>query len=302
MKKHVAVLKGGWSAERAVSLISGSSVAEALRARGYRVTEIDVDRQVAARLSDVKPDVAFNALHGRIGEDGAIQGLLEVLGVPYTHSGVLASALAMDKPSAKKIFERAGIRCTVGRVMSRAEFRNGQAPLPPFVVKPLNEGSSVGVRVVLEGDNTRPLDDTWDFGDRVLVEDYVPGREVTVAVLGDRALGVTEIRSAHRFFDYDAKYEKGEAVHLLPAPLPRNTYDEALNTALSAHVSLGCRGLSRADFRYDDTQGDGALYLMEVNTQPGLTPVSLAPEIAAHAGIDFGDLVEWLVDDAGCGR
>ncbi len=249
MKKHVAVLKGGWSAERAVSLISGSSVAEALRARGYRVTEIDVDRQVAARLSDVKPDVAFNALHGRIGEDGAIQGLLEVLGVPYTHSGVLASALAMDKPSAKKIFERAGIRCTVGRVMSRAEFRNGQAPLPPFVVKPLNEGSSVGVRVVLEGDNTRPLDDTLDFGDRVLVEDYVPGREVTVAVLGDRALGVTEIRSAHRFFDYDAKYEKGEAVHLLPAPLPRNTYDEALNTALSAHVSLGCRGLSRADFR-----------------------------------------------------
>ena len=302
MKKHVAVLKGGWSAERAVSLISGSSVAEALRARGYRVTEIDVDRQVAARLSDVKPDVAFNALHGRIGEDGAIQGLLEVLGVPYTHSGVLASALAMDKPSAKKIFERAGIRCTVGRVMSRADFRDGHAPSPPFVVKPLNEGSSVGVRVVLEGDNTRPLDDTWDFGDRVLVEDYVPGREVTVAVLGDRALGVTEIRSAHRFFDYDAKYEKGEAVHLLPAPLPRNTYDEALNTALSAHVSLGCRGLSRADFRYDYTQGDGALYLMEVNTQPGLTPVSLAPEIAAHAGIDFGDLVEWLVDDAGCGR
>ena len=302
MKKHVAVLKGGWSAERAVSLISGSSVAEALRARGYRVTEIDVDRQVAARLSDVKPDVAFNALHGRIGEDGAIQGLLEVLGVPYTHSGVLASALAMDKPSAKKIFEHAGIRCTVGRVMSRADFRDGHAPSPPFVVKPLNEGSSVGVRVVLEGDNTRPLDDTWDFGDRVLVEDYVPGREVTVAVLGDRALGVTEIRSAHRFFDYDAKYEKGEAVHLLPAPLPRNTYDEALNTALSAHVSLGCRGLSRADFRYDDTQGDGALYLMEVNTQPGLTPVSLAPEIAAHAGIDFGDLVEWLVDDAGCGR
>ncbi|MEQ8247877.1 MAG: D-alanine--D-alanine ligase [Alphaproteobacteria bacterium] len=302
MTKHVAVLKGGWSAERAVSLISGSSVAAALRARGYRVTEIDVDRHVAARLSEAKPDVAFNALHGRIGEDGAIQGMLEVLGVPYTHSGVLASALAMDKPTAKKIFERAGIRCTEGRVMSRADFRNGEAPTPPFVVKPLNEGSSVGVRVVLEGDNNRPLDDTWDFGDRVLVENYVPGREVTVAVLGDRALGVTEIRSTHRFFDYGAKYEKGEAVHLLPAPLPKNTYDEALDTALSAHVSLGCRGLSRADFRYNDTVGDGALYLMEVNTQPGLTPVSLAPEIAAHAGIDFGDLVEWLVGDAGCGR
>lgn len=302
MSKHVAVLKGGWSAERAVSLVSGSSVAAALRGRGYRVTEIDVDRKVARQLETAKPDVVFNALHGRVGEDGAIQGLLEVLGLPYTHSGVLASAMAMDKPTAKKIFERAGIRCTEGRVMSRADFRNGKAPPPPYVVKPLNEGSSVGVRVVLEGDNTRPLDDTWDFGETVLVEDYVPGREVTVAVLGDRALGVTEIRSEHRFFDYDAKYEKGEAVHLLPAPLPEKTYALALDTALSAHDSLGCRGLSRADFRYDDTTGEGALYLMEVNTQPGLTPVSLAPEIAAHAGIDFGDLVEWLIDDAGCGR
>jgi D-alanine-D-alanine ligase len=302
MSKHVAVLMGGWSAERAVSLVSGASVAEALRTRGHRVTEIDVDRDVVQQLQTAQPDVVFNALHGRIGEDGAIQGLLEVLGLPYTHSGVLASALAMDKPTAKTIFERAGIRCTEGRVMNRTDFRNGNAPTPPYVLKPLNEGSSVGVRLVTEGDNAPPIDDTWDFGDSVLVENYVPGREITVAVLGDRALGVTEISSDHRFFDYQAKYEKGEAVHLLPAPLPEAKYAEALDTALAAHTSLGCRGLSRADFRYDDTEGKADLYLMEVNTQPGLTPVSLAPEIAAHAGIDFGDLVEWLVDDAGCDR
>jgi len=302
MSRHVAILKGGWSAEREVSLVSGAAVAEALRARGYTVSEVDVARDVANQLESVKPDVVFNALHGRIGEDGAIQGVLEVLGLPYTHSGVLASAMAMDKPTAKKVFERAGIRCTEGRIMTRAEFSNGHAPTPPFVVKPLNEGSSVGVRVVMPGDNSKPLDEDWAFGDRVLVEDYVPGREITVAVLGDRALGVTEIQSEHRFFDYQAKYEKGEAVHLLPAPLPESKYEEALDMALAAHRSLGCRGLSRADFRYDDREGDGSLYLMEVNTQPGLTPVSLAPEIAAHAGISFGDLVEWLVDDAGCGR
>jgi len=201
MSKHVAVLLGGWSAERAVSLVSGASVAEALRARGHRVTEIDVDRDVAQQLHTAKPDVVFNALHGRFGEDGTIQGLLEVMGLPYTHSGVLASAMAMDKPTAKKIFERAGIRCTEGRVMSRADFRNGNAPTPPYVLKPLNEGSSVGVRLISAGDNTSPIDDTWDFGDSVLVEDYVPGREITVAVLGDRALGVTEISSDHRFFD-----------------------------------------------------------------------------------------------------
>lgn len=302
MTRHVAVLKGGWSAEREISLVSGAAVGDALRARGYKVTEVDVDRGVAATLEALKPDVVFNALHGRVGEDGAIQGVLEVLGLPYTHSGVLASAVAMDKPTAKKVFERAGLRCTTGRVMTRAQFSNGHAPEPPFVVKPLNEGSSVGVRVVLPGDNARPLDDDWAYGDRVLVEDYVPGREVTVAVLGDRALGVTEIKSDHRFFDYGAKYQKGEAVHLLPAPLPEAIYAQALDMALVAHELLGCRGLSRADFRYDDREGEGALYLMEVNTQPGLTPVSLAPEIAAHAGIDFGDLVEWLVDDAGCGR
>ena len=254
MSKHVAVLMGGWSAERPVSLVSGASVADALRDRGHRVTEVDVDRQVVQQLQAANPDVVFNALHGRIGEDGAIQGLLEVMGLPYTHSGVLASAMAMDKPTAKKIFERAGIRCTEGRVMSRDEFRNGNAPTPPYVLKPLGEGSSFGVRLVMAGDNTRPLDDTWDFGDSVLVEDYVPGREITVAVLGDRALGVTEISSDHRFFDYEAKYEKGEAVHLLPAPLPEGAYAEALMTALRrAHLARLPR-LSRADFRYDDTR------------------------------------------------
>lgn len=300
MSRHVAVLMGGWSAERDISLISGKAVADALHERGYKVTTVDVDRSVATILESLKPDVAFNALHGRFGEDGTIQGLLEILGIPYTHSGVLASAVAMDKPTAKKVFERAGIRCTEGCVMTREDFLTGDPPVPPYVIKPLNEGSSVGVRVVLTGDNAQPFDTDWTFGDRVLVEKFVPGREITVAVLGARALGVTEIRSNHRFFDYDAKYRKGHAVHLLPAPLPEERYGEALDMALEAHRSLGCRGLSRADLRYDD-EGD-ALYLMEVNTQPGLTPISLAPEIAAHAGIAFGELCDWLVNDAGLSR
>ena len=304
MSRHVAVLMGGWSAERDVSLVSGKACAEALRERGYRVTEIDVDRDLAATLSalEPRPDVAFNALHGRFGEDGCVQGVLNILGLPYTHSGLLASALAMDKPIAKRVFTGAGIPCPEGIVVSLREATNGDVMDPPYVVKPANEGSSVGVRIVLEGDNYPGIDPAeWPFGDAVLVEPYIPGRELTVAVMGDRALGVTELRPHDGFYDYEAKYTDGKTTHLCPAPLPDEVSCRAMDYALAAHRSLGCRGVSRADFRYDDTEGEpGRLYMLEINTQPGMTPLSLVPEQAAHAGIDFGALVSWMVEEARC--
>ena len=304
MSRHVAVLMGGWSAERDVSLVSGKACAEALRERGYRVTEIDVDRDLAATLSalEPRPDVAFNALHGRFGEDGCVQGVLNILGLPYTHSGLLASALAMDKPIAKRVFAGAGIPCPEGVVVSLADATNGGVMEPPYVVKPANEGSSVGVRIVLEGDNYPGIDrDSWPFGDAVLVEPYIPGRELTVAVMGDRALGVTELRPHDGFYDYEAKYTDGKTTHLCPAPLPDEVSCRAMDYALAAHRSLGCRGVSRADFRYDDTEGEpGRLYMLEINTQPGMTPLSLVPEQAAYAGIDFGALVSWMVEEARC--
>ena len=300
MTKHVAVLMGGWSVERDVSLVSGKAVARALAERGYRVSELDVTRAVAHELSRLRPDVAFNALHGRVGEDGCIQGLLEVLGIPYTHSGVLASALAMNKPVAKQLFERAGLRCPEGAVIRFAELK-AKAPFePPFVVKPLNEGSSVGVEIVFGRQELHAIAD-WPFGADVLVERYVPGREIQVAVMGERAIGAIEIRPEGRFYDYEAKYTEGRARHLMPAPITSKAYEEALALALAAHRTLGCRGVTRADLRYDDTSGEpGRFYLLEINTQPGMTPLSLVPEIAAHAGIDFGTLVSWLVEAARC--
>ena len=304
MSGYVAVLMGGWSAERDVSLVSGKACAEALRERGYRVTEIDVDRDLAATLSalEPRPDVAFNALHGRYGEDGCVQGVLNILGLPYTHSGLLASALAMDKPIAKRVFADAGIPCPEGVVVSLGAAANGDVMDPPYVVKPANEGSSVGVRIVFEGDNYPGIDPAeWPFGDAVLVEPYIPGRELTVAVMGDRALGVTELRPHDGFYDYEAKYTDGKTTHLCPAPLPDDVSRRAMDYALAAHRSLGCRGVSRADFRYDDTGGEpGRLYMLEINTQPGMTPLSLVPEQAAHAGIDFGALVSWMVEEARC--
>lgn len=300
--RHVAVLMGGWSAEREVSLVSGKAVAKALKQNGYKVSSVDADRSLPTKLSKLKPDVVFNALHGRFGEDGCVQGLLEILGIPYTHSGVLASALAMNKPAALRLFADAGLPCPEGRVMQREEVLAGAAGEPPYVIKPLNEGSSVGVHLIFSGDNLIPIDgDNWPFGEQVLVERYIPGREIQVAVMGDRALGAIEIRPRGRFYDYEAKYTDGKAEHFMPAPIHPDAYAEALDIALRAHQSLGCRGVSRADLRYDDTQGEpGRLYLLEINTQPGMTPLSLVPEIAADVGIPFGDLVAWIVENAAC--
>ncbi|MFZ4125943.1 MAG: D-alanine--D-alanine ligase [Rickettsiales bacterium] len=294
---HVAVLKGGWSAERDVSLSSGAAVAKACRELGYQTTEIDVTPNIVADLAKAKPDKVFNALHGRFGEDGCIQGILEILKIPYTHSGVLASALAMDKPMAIKLFRSVGIP-TAKSVVAHKNDVIGKDPLPrPYVVKPSNEGSSVGVKLVFEKDNFHFTKENWPYGETVMVEQYIPGRELTVAVLDDEPLGVTEITTKSGFYDYDNKYTAGGSTHICPAQLPKPIYDEAMRMALLAHKALGCRGLSRSDFRYDE-KGDGKFYILETNTQPGMTPLSLSPEIAALVGMDFKTLVKHLLDKA----
>jgi len=306
MPKHVAVLMGGWSAEREVSLNSGRACARALDEEGYRVTPVDVGRDIAQVLADLRPDAAFNALHGRFGEDGCIQGVLEVLGIPYTHSGVLASALAMDKNRAKGVLATHGVPVAEGLVAHRLEAAAHHLLEPPYVVKPVTEGSSVGVFIVT-ADMAHPPQglyaEDWSFGDDVLVERYVPGRELTCAVMGDRALDVIEIVSDGRFYDYDAKYLPGGSRHLCPAPLSPDVYRQVQDWSLAAHRALGCRGVSRADFRYDDTLGDAAgLFCLEVNTQPGMTATSLVPDIAVVAGMSFRDLVRWILEDASCNR
>lgn len=299
MSQHVAVLMGGWSAEREVSLVSGAAVAKSLGDAGLRVTPIDVQRDMGVLLTRLypRPDVVFNALHGRFGEDGCVQGVLDILDIPYTHSGLLASALAMDKPMAKRLFASAGIRVAEHKIASRDEIMSSDVIDRPYVVKPLNEGSSVGVHIVTEGDNEPLFNDTgWPHGDRVMVEDFIPGRELTVSVMGDRALGVTEIKTGREFYDYQAKYEDGGSRHVLPAEIEPGVAAEAMRLAVLAHRTLGCRGVSRADFRYDGKD----LYLLEINTQPGMTPNSLVPEQAAHANISFQELVVWMVDNAEC--
>jgi len=304
MAKHVAVLMGGWSAEREVSLRSGKACAEALIRRGYRVSSLDVTPDIAAALATAKPDVALNVLHGRPGEDGTLQGLLEVLGIPYSHSGVLASALAMHKSYAKALFRAAGIPVADDRVVSRFEAAKAHVMAPPYVVKPIAEGSSVGVFIVTEAHPHPPQElyrDDWAFGDTVMVERYIPGKELTCAVLGERALDVIEIVPTTRFYDYEAKYAEGGSKHLLPAPILPNVYQEVRRLALAAHNALGCRGVSRADFRFDD-RGTGKLVCLEVNTQPGMTETSLVPELAAYAGITFDELVQWMVEDASSNR
>jgi D-alanine-D-alanine ligase len=302
--KSVAVLMGGWSPEREVSLSSGYECAKALADRGYAVRVIDVCRDLPTlmRALEPGPDVIFNALHGIGGEDGTIQGVFEMLGIPYTHSGVLASSVAMHKPTAKSIFNAVGLPVVAG-VVARPEELALADPMPaPFVVKPTNQGSSVGVRIVRVGDNSwRDEVTAWCFGDEVLVERFVPGRELTVAIMGDRALGVCEIVPHGSFYDYTAKYAAGGSDHLTPAPVTAEVYERALDIALRAHRALGCRGVSRADLRYDDTAGgSGELYLLEVNTQPGMTPTSLVPDIARHVGIAFDELVAWMVENAAC--
>ena len=300
--KHIAVLLGGWSAEREVSLSSGKAVVKACEELGYKVTPVDVSHDIAAQLARIKPDVAFNALHGRFGEDGCVQGVLEILEIPYTHSGLLASALAMDKPMAKKVFSYAGIPIASGRVAKKEEVMKGDVMPRPYVVKPINEGSSVGVKIVHEGDNYFFDSSNWHFGEEVLVEKYIPGREIQVAVLDNQALGAIEIRTNGGFYDYEAKYTDGKAEHLMPAPISKTAYARVCSLAEIAHIALGCRGLTRSDFRYNDTEGaDGAFYILEVNTQPGMTPLSLSPEIANHAGIPFDELVDRLIKGARLG-
>mgnify|MGYP000048796508 CR=1 FL=1 len=302
MTRRIAVLMGGFSAEREVSLVSGEACARALEERGHEVARVDVGHDLHAVLAAVRPEVVFNALHGHFGEDGRVQGLLDHLRLPYTHSGVLASALAMDKPMAKRVFASAGLRCPEG-VETTLDRLLAEPPVPPpFVVKPAAEGSSVGVVIVPDQD-LRPLTDRNDVDRdcRLLVERYVPGRELTCAVLGDEALAVTEIQPNQGFYDYRAKYTEGFASHLVPAPLSPELYEAVMDAALRAHRLLGCRGVSRADFRLDPAQpGEAGLYLLEVNTQPGMTPLSLVPEQAAYRGIGFGDLVERLVEEARC--
>ena len=297
---RIAVLMGGRSAERAVSLVSGRECAAALRQEGFAVVEIDAGDDLASALRAAEPDVAFNALHGRWGEDGCVQGILEWLEVPYTHSGVLASALAMDKNRAKAIFAAAGLPVPAGRLVCRDEVRGHHPMPPPYVVKPNNEGSSVGVYLVLEGANG-PAQLGDDMPEVVLVEEYVAGRELTTTVMGERALGVTDI-IADGWYDYHAKYAPGGSRHVVPAAVPPQIEAACLDHALRAHRALGCRGLSRTDFRWDERRGLAGLILLEINTQPGMTPTSLAPEQAAHAGIPFGALVRWMVEDASCSR
>lgn len=306
MTRTVAVLMGGWSPEREVSLVSGRACAEGLREGGHAVVEYDVKRDLRALVEFLRPtagggpDVVFNALHGRYGEDGCIQGVLEILAMPYTHSGVLASAIAMDKPLARHVFASLGLRVADGRVIERRSLAAGD-PMPrPYVVKPIDQGSSIGVHIVRDGDNLAAVEAAEAaFGERVLVEKFIPGRELTVAVMGDKSIAVTELRPRTRFYDYEAKYTDGITEHLVPAPVPADVYEAAKQWALAAYQELGCNGLSRADFRWDDSKpGTSGLVILELNTQPGMTPLSLAPEQARWAGISWPDLMTWMIDHA----
>lgn len=305
---HVAVLMGGLSAERQVSLSSGEECAKALERLGARVSRIDAGRDLANVLGGlIRPEVALNCLHGKWGEDGCVQGVLETLGIPYTHSGVLASALAMDKDKSKAVLKAAGIRVPGGGLFDRREVATRHVIDPPYVVKPNAEGSSVGVYLIREGANDLATEvgaPDWAYGEQVMVEPFIPGKELAVAVLGEptgpRALTVTDITPTKGFYDYEAKYAKGGSVHVLPAVLPPHVFEAALRQAELAHAAMGCRGVSRTDFRYDDVKDD--LVLLEVNTQPGMTPTSLAPEQAAHVGMSYEDLVRWMVEDASCPR
>ena len=300
---HIVVLMGGWSAEREVSLSSGKGVADALESRGHRVTRIDMDRDVAQRLAEAKPDLVFNALHGTPGEDGSIQGLMDIMGLRYTHSGLATSVIAIDKVLTKQALIPHGIPMPGGRIVRSDTLYEGD-PLPrPYVLKPVNEGSSVGVAIVTDDGNYgnpigRDVAGPWQEFDELLAEPYIRGRELTTAVLGDRALGVTELRPKSGWYDYDAKYTDGMTTHIFPAQIPDDVADACKRLAVAAHQALGCKGASRSDFRWDDNQGVAGLFLLEVNTQPGMTPLSLVPEQAQHTGMSYPELVQWIVDEA----
>jgi D-alanine-D-alanine ligase len=297
---------GGWSAEREVSLRSGRACAEALEKQGYRVTKIDVGRDIASVLQTLRPDAAFNVLHGRPGEDGTLQGILEIASIPYSHSGVLASAMAMKKDLAKTVFRAAGIPTPGGTLVGRVAAAKEHALERPYVLKPVSEGSSVGVFIVTKQHEHPPQELTrtdWEFGELLLAEPFIPGKELTCAVMGDEALGVIEVVPTADFYDYEAKYAPGGSTHILPAEISPFVYQEVRRLSLAAHRALGCRGVSRADFRWDDTvEGAGGLVCLEVNTQPGMTETSLVPELAAHAGIPFVELVQWMIEDASLNR
>lgn len=306
-REHVAVLMGGWSAEREVSLNSGAAVAAALQGEGYRVTKIDADRGLAARLAEVKPDVCFNALHGKFGEDGCVQGILECMAIPYTHSGVLASSLAMHKELAKTVMKASGVPVAEAKLVTRREAASRHVMAPPYVVKPVDEGSSVGVVIVRPGSNNMAEMILQGGGadDIVMVERYIAGRELTCAIIGDFVTDVIEIKPKEGlvFYDFQAKYAPGGSIHVLPADILPNVYQLIRKYTLAAHQALGCRGVSRADFRFDDTKGGtGELICLEVNTQPGMTGTSLVPELAQHAGWNFGSLARWMIEEASCSR
>jgi D-alanine-D-alanine ligase len=303
--KRVAVLLGGRSAEREVSLVSGKGCAQALRDEGFDVVEIDPSEHLEQQLVTAKPDAVFNALHGRWGEDGCVQGLLELMRIPYTHSGVLSSALAMHKERTKDVYRAAGIPVAKSIVADRRAASAQHLMEPPYVVKPVNEGSSVGVFIIRKGDNRPPAElgsDKWELSDAMMVEEYIPGRELTVAVLGGRALAVTEIVPNTDFYDYEAKYASGGSSHVIPAKIPAAVTEEAMQLSEKAHAALGCRGVTRTDFRYDDTGSKHRLIALETNTQPGMTPTSLTPEQAAHTGMSYQKLCRWIVEDASCDR
>ncbi len=303
MAKRIAIIFGGWSSERSVSLSSGRQMADAARSAGYDVSEIDASRDLARQLAEAAPDAVLNGLHGPWGEDGCVQGLLEVMGLPYSHSGVLASALAMDKLKSKAVFRQAGLDVAADRQVTRAEAAAAHALPPPYVIKPVNEGSSFGVLIVREGANSPPQQLTgpnWRYGDYLMAEEFIPGRELTVAVVGDEALAVTEITTLRDYYDFDAKYAEGGSQHTVPADLPAHVTAAARESALIAHRALGCRGVTRSDFRYDDRTG--RLVILETNTQPGMTPTSLVPEQAAYCGLSFEALVAWMIEDASCPR
>jgi len=303
MSLHVAVLMGGWSAEREVSLMSGKGIAEALESLGHRVTRIDMDRDVAAKLAAAKPDIVFNALHGTPGEDGSVQGMLDLMGLKYTHSGMVTSVIAIDKVLTKQALVPHGIPMPGGRIVKSVDIFDGDPLKRPYVLKPVNEGSSVGVAIVTDDGNYgnpigRDVAGPWQEFEELLAEPYVRGRELTTAILGGRALGVTELKPKSGWYDYDAKYTDGMTEHVFPAQIPDAIAEACKRLALEAHHLLGCKGASRSDFRWDDDRGEDGLFLLEVNTQPGMTPLSLVPEQARHLGISYPELVQMIIDEA----
>ena len=304
---HVAVLMGGWSAEREVSLMSGAGIAEALESLGHRVTRIDMGRDVAQKLAEARPDIVFNALHGTPGEDGTVQGMMDLMGLTYTHSGMVTSVIAIDKELTKQALVPHGVRMPAGTIVESESLYTADPMARPYVVKPVNEGSSVGVAIVTQGGNYgdpigRETEGPWKHFDRLLAEPFIRGRELTVAVLGEEALAVTELQPKSGFYDYDAKYTDGMTEHVCPAQVPEAIAEAVMAMALKAHKLLGCRGCSRSDFRWDDEQGEQGLYLLEVNTQPGMTPLSLVPEQARHRGMSYAELVQKIVDEALTGQ